>query len=119
MYSRVGSIYCRAGEYFLCPAQWDLCVVGRAVFSLSAGVVSMCCPVECRRFMVPVVVPVVRDAMAWVGSTWVPRSNGCRGPISHRHRRTFDDRRLIVDLVRRYDALRAEAVPFSQSLRLI
>ncbi|RCG29493.1 XRE family transcriptional regulator [Sphaerisporangium album] len=33
--------------------------------------------------------------------------------------RTFDDRRLIAELVRRYDALRAEAVPFSQSLRLI
>jgi transcriptional regulator with XRE-family HTH domain len=33
--------------------------------------------------------------------------------------RTFDDRRLIVELVHRYDALRAEAVPFSQSLRLI
>ncbi|MEU9883938.1 Scr1 family TA system antitoxin-like transcriptional regulator [Sphaerisporangium sp. NPDC051011] len=33
--------------------------------------------------------------------------------------RTFDDRRLIAELVRLYDALRAEAVPFSQSLRLI
>jgi hypothetical protein len=33
--------------------------------------------------------------------------------------RTFDDRRLIAELVLRYDALRAEALPFSQSLRLI
>ncbi|MEV7971306.1 Scr1 family TA system antitoxin-like transcriptional regulator, partial [Sphaerisporangium sp. NPDC088356] len=33
--------------------------------------------------------------------------------------RTSDDRRLIAELVRRYDALRAEALPFSQSLRLI
>ncbi|GAA3799892.1 helix-turn-helix transcriptional regulator [Sphaerisporangium flaviroseum] len=33
--------------------------------------------------------------------------------------RTFDDRRLIAELVRRYDALRSEAVPFSQSLRVI
>ncbi|MET8141437.1 helix-turn-helix transcriptional regulator [Sphaerisporangium sp. NPDC005288] len=33
--------------------------------------------------------------------------------------RTFDDRRLISELIRRYDAIRAEAVPFKQSLRLI
>ncbi|MEO3809743.1 helix-turn-helix transcriptional regulator [Sphaerisporangium sp. B11E5] len=33
--------------------------------------------------------------------------------------RTFDDRRLIAGLVRRYDAIRAEAVPVKQSLRLI
>ncbi|GGK86397.1 transcriptional regulator [Sphaerisporangium melleum] len=33
--------------------------------------------------------------------------------------RTFDDRQLIAELVLRYDALRAEALPFSQSLRVI
>lgn len=33
--------------------------------------------------------------------------------------RTFDDRHLIAELVRLYDALRAEAVPSSQSLRFI
>ncbi|MFC6082286.1 helix-turn-helix domain-containing protein [Sphaerisporangium aureirubrum] len=33
--------------------------------------------------------------------------------------RTFDNRRLIAELVRRYDAIRAEALPFKQSLRLI
>ncbi|WP_214414273.1 helix-turn-helix domain-containing protein [Sphaerisporangium fuscum] len=33
--------------------------------------------------------------------------------------RTFSDRRLIAELVRLYDALRAESVPFSQSLLLI
>lgn len=33
--------------------------------------------------------------------------------------RTFDDRRLIAELIRRYDAIRADAVPFKQSLRLI
>jgi transcriptional regulator with XRE-family HTH domain len=33
--------------------------------------------------------------------------------------RTFDDRRLMAELIRRYDAMRAEAVPFKQSLRLI
>ncbi|MET8158024.1 helix-turn-helix transcriptional regulator [Sphaerisporangium sp. NPDC005289] len=33
--------------------------------------------------------------------------------------RTFDDRLLIAELVLRYDALRAEALPFSQSLRLL
>nr|WP_262841778.1 Scr1 family TA system antitoxin-like transcriptional regulator [Sphaerisporangium corydalis] len=33
--------------------------------------------------------------------------------------RTFDDRQLIADLILRYDAIRAEAVPFKQSLRLI
>ncbi|MEV6980751.1 helix-turn-helix transcriptional regulator [Sphaerisporangium sp. NPDC051017] len=33
--------------------------------------------------------------------------------------RTFDDRALIADLIRKYDAIRAEAVPFKQSLRLI
>ncbi|RCG30825.1 XRE family transcriptional regulator [Sphaerisporangium album] len=33
--------------------------------------------------------------------------------------RTFDDRGLISDLIRKYDAIRAEAVPFKQSLRLI
>ncbi|MBB5624349.1 helix-turn-helix domain-containing protein [Sphaerisporangium krabiense] len=33
--------------------------------------------------------------------------------------RTFDDRALITDLIRKYDAIRAEAVPFKESLRLI
>ncbi len=33
--------------------------------------------------------------------------------------RTFDDRLLIAELVLRYDALRAEALPFSQTLRLL
>ncbi|GAA3836554.1 hypothetical protein GCM10022226_68150 [Sphaerisporangium flaviroseum] len=33
--------------------------------------------------------------------------------------RTFDDRRLIAELIHRYDAIRADAVPFKQSLQLI
>ncbi|GII83034.1 transcriptional regulator [Sphaerisporangium siamense] len=33
--------------------------------------------------------------------------------------RTFDDRQMITDLIRKYDAIRAEAVPFKESVRLI
>jgi hypothetical protein len=33
--------------------------------------------------------------------------------------RTIDDRQIIVQLAARYDAIRAEALPFKQSLRLI
>ncbi|GGK97205.1 transcriptional regulator [Sphaerisporangium melleum] len=33
--------------------------------------------------------------------------------------RTFDERKLMAELIRRYDAIRADAVPFKESLRLI
>ncbi|GAA1260968.1 helix-turn-helix transcriptional regulator [Sphaerisporangium rubeum] len=33
--------------------------------------------------------------------------------------RTFDERRLIADLIRRYDAIRAQALPVKESLRLV
>jgi transcriptional regulator with XRE-family HTH domain len=57
-----------------------------------------------------------------VGSFIIAERNGAAYAVyaeAQPFGRTFDDRRLIAELIRRYDAIRANAVPFNQSLRLI